>query len=117
MIMSLMFKPRIPFNFGAGKYAPVKKNQVDRERLSWSEEQLETLMCLRALRFTLKENGSHRPHHKQCLRALRFTLKECGEHFGRSGNACSNIIEYRQLKGLIKQKREELVNKVVKNDS
>jgi|TARA_R110001632_G_scaffold47203_2_gene119638 hypothetical protein len=96
MIMSLMFKPRIPFNFGAGKYAPVKKNQVDRERLSWSEDQLETLMC---------------------LRALRFTLKECGEHFGRSGNACSNIIEYRQLKGLIKQKREELVNKVVKNDS
>jgi hypothetical protein len=96
MIMSLMFKPRIPFNFGAGKYAPVKKNQVDRERLSWSEDQLETLMR---------------------LRALRFTLKECGEHFGRSGNACSNIIEYRQLKGLIKQKREELVNKVVKNDS
>ena len=96
MIMSLMFKPRIPFNFGAGKYAPVKKNQVDRERLSWSEEQLETLIS---------------------LRSLRFTLKECGEHFGRSGNACSNIIEYRQLKGLIKEKREELVNKVVKNDS
>jgi hypothetical protein len=94
--MSLMFKPRIPFNFGAGKYAPVKKNQVDRERLSWSEDQLETLIS---------------------LRSLRFTLKECGEHFGRSGNACSNIIEYRQLKGLIKQKREELVNKVVKNDS
>ena len=96
MIMSLMFKPRIPFNFGAGKYASVRKNQVSREKLHWSDEQLETLIS---------------------LRSLRFTLKECGEHFGRSGNACSNIIEYRQLKGLIKQKREELVNKVVKNDS
>ena len=94
--MSLIFKPRIPFNFGAGKNSYVKRNQVDRERLSWSEDQLETLMC---------------------LRALRFTLEECGDYFGRSGNACSNIIEYRQLKGLIKQKRHELIKKVVKNDS
>ena len=94
--MSILFKPRIPFNFGSGKYSTVRKNQVSREKLHWSDEQLETLIS---------------------LRSLRFTLKECGEHFGRSGNACSNIIEYRQLKGLIKEKREELVNKVVKNDS
>ena len=95
--MSLLFKPRIPFNFGAGHNFSVKRqrNNVSRERLLWSEEQLETLIC---------------------LRALRFTFEECGEHFGRSGNAFSNIIVYRQLKGLIKEKRDELVKKVVKND-
>ena len=91
--MSLIFKPKISFNFGASKSSTVKNKYVPREEIKWSEAQVETLVL---------------------LRALRFTLRECGKHFDRSITACSTVIQTQNLYKAIDKKREELINRIVK---
>ena len=85
--MSLVFKPRISFNFGSGR-SSIKNKPVHREELVWSEPSIQELIV---------------------LRALRCTYRECGQHFSRTPEACSNVVNKRDLYPAINKKREELL--------
>lgn len=89
--MSLVFKPRISFNFGSGK-SSIKNKPVHREELIWLDTSIEKLIV---------------------LRALRCTYRECGKHFSRTPEACSNVVNKRDLYSAINKKREELIIKII----
>ena len=89
--MSLVFKPRIAFNFGSGKSSNVKNKPVRREEIEWSETDTEKMVV---------------------LRAFRCTYRECGKHFNRSAEACSSLVQKKDLGPAIIAKREELLIKI-----
>ena len=91
--MSLIFKPRISFSFGSGRSSIVKNKPVHREELIWSKADLQKLVL---------------------LRAMRCTYRECGEHFSRSLDACSSIVQKKDLEPGIKKKRKEILAEVLK---
>jgi len=91
--MSLIFKPRISFRFGSGKSSIVKNKPVHREELLWSEADIQTLVV---------------------LRAFRSTYRECGQRFSRTAEACSNVVQKRDLYHEINEKRAEIMAKVIK---
>ena len=91
--MSLIFKPRISFSFGSGRQSIVKNKPAAREEIIWSEDDLQKLVV---------------------LRALRCTYKECRDHFSRPIHLCSEAVHVNGLEPRIKDKRKEILAELLK---
>tara|TARA_R110000803_G_scaffold61415_2_gene121210 strand:- start:633 stop:911 length:279 start_codon:yes stop_codon:yes gene_type:complete len=92
MTSSLMFKPKISFNFGSGKLQGKTKN-VSREEINWTNNDIEKLVE---------------------LRSLGLYYRECAKILGRSTSACGAAINSRNLYSEIKKRRQQLINEALK---
>lgn len=92
--MSIVFKPRLTFNFGSGKYGP-KSKTVSREVIYWTTFDIENLVE---------------------LRSIGLSHKECGKLMDRSASACMGAVKSNSLEPRIEKKRQELIKEALKND-
>ena len=93
--MSILFKPKLTFNFASGKMQP-KTKTVRREIIHWTTIELENLIELRSIGLS----------HKECARLL-----------GRSESACLGAVKSNSLEKRIQNKRQELIKEALKNDA
>ena len=93
-IMSIVFKPKIKFNFGSGKMQP-KTKTVRREIKYWTTIELGNLVE---------------------LRAIGLSYKDCGKLMGRSQSACVSACDFNDLHSSIRRSRQKLIDEVLDND-
>jgi len=93
--MSLIFKPKINFSFGAGKLSNVKVKTVHRELNPWSTKELKQLVE---------------------LKALGLTYAAIAPILNRSANNCGVTISSRKLGQAYKQRRIEMIREVMGDD-
>jgi len=93
--MSIVFKPKLTFNFASGKLQP-KTNRVRREIIHWTTIELENLTE---------------------LRSIGLSYKECAKLLGRSESACLGAVKSNSLEKRIQNKRQELIKETLKNEA
>ena len=92
--MSLIFKPKIKFSFGAGKLSSVKTKNVPRELNPWTNKELNKLVE---------------------LKALGLTYTAIGPILNRSPNSCGVAISDKNLISKYKKRRLELITEVMRD--
>jgi len=90
--MSLIFKPKINFNFGTGKLSNCKTKTVKREIVHWSTKELNKLTD---------------------LKALGLTYIQIGKLLGRSANSCGTAMFTHDLKKIYKIRREKMIEDII----
>jgi len=89
--MSIVFTPKIAFNFGSGRVEPVRKKKAQPLKY-WSNVELGKLCD---------------------LRALGLSYRDCSEMLKRSVSSCQSAVDERSLYIRIMRAREKLIENVV----
>ena len=91
--MSLIFKSKIPkaWHFASGKYLVPTKMPL-RVVISWTNQEIEKLIA---------------------LRALGISYKKCAQLLGRTQNSVTNVTHDRDLYIEVDARRKELIDEII----
>ena len=92
--MSIVFKPKLTFNFASGKLQP-KTKTVSRPTIYWKTTELTKLVE---------------------LRAIGLSYKDCAKLLGRSQSSCVAAADANDLHSRIANKKQQLINQALNND-
>lgn len=89
--MSIVFKPKLTFNFSSGKMQP-KTKTVRRETVYWKTTELNNLVE---------------------LRAIGLSYKDCAKLLGRSQSSCVAAADANDLHTRISKKKKKLIDQAL----
>ena len=89
--MSIVFKPKLTFNFSSGKMQP-KTKTVRRETVYWKTTELNNLVE---------------------LRAIGLSYKDCAKLLGRSQSSCVAAADANDLHTRISKKKKQLIDQAL----
>jgi hypothetical protein len=92
--MSIVFKPKLTFNFASGKLQP-KTKTVSRPTIYWKTTELNNLVE---------------------LRAIGLSYKDCAKLLGRSQSSCVAAADGNDLHSKIAKKKKQLIDQALNND-
>ena len=92
--MSIVFKPKLTFNFASGKMQP-KTKTFSRSNIYWKTTELTNLVE---------------------LRSIGLSYKDCAKLLGRSQSSCVAAADANDLHSRIAKKRQQLINQALNND-
>ena len=92
--MSIVFKPKLTFNFSSGKMQP-KTKTVSRETVYWKTTELNNLVE---------------------LRAIGLSYKDCSKLLGRTQSSCVAAADGNDLHSKIAKKKKQLIDQALNND-
>jgi len=92
--MSIVFKPKLAFNFSSGKMQP-KTKTVSRQTIYWKTTELTNLVE---------------------LRAIGLSYKDCAKLLGRSQSSCVAAADSNDLHTRITKKKQQLIDQALNND-
>ena len=89
--MSIVFKPKLTFNFASGKLQP-KTKTVRRETVYWKTTELTNLVE---------------------LRSIGLSYKDCAKLLGRSQSSCVAAADANDLHTRITKKKQQLIDQAL----
>ena len=89
--MSIVFKPKLTFNFSSGKMQP-KTKTVSRETVYWKTTELTNLVE---------------------LRSIGLSYKDCAKLLGRSQSSCVAAADANDLHTRISKKKKQLIDQAL----
>ena len=92
--MSIVFKPKLTFNFASGKLQP-KTKTVSRPTIYWKTTELTNLVE---------------------LRSIGLSYKDCAKLLGRSQSSCVAAADGNDLHSKIAKKKKQLIDQALNND-
>jgi len=89
--MSIVFKPKLTFNFASGKLQP-KTKTVSRPNIYWKTTELTNLVE---------------------LRSIGLSYKDCAKLLGRSQSSCVAAADANDLHTRITKKKQQLIDQAL----